>query len=80
MSRARVEIINEEEKIIRKFEDLESGTVFEYEGHLYLTTDNGYEAVLLSHDEYLGSLVQFDGDEYVVVYDTAVITVRTRAK
>lgn len=77
MSRAKVEIINEEVKI-RNFEDLEIGTVFEYEGHIYLKTGNDYEAVLLS--EYLGSLVTFYDDDSVIVYDHAMITVRTRAE
>lgn len=79
MSRARVEIINEENKV-RDFEELDFGTVFEYEGQIYLKTGSGYEAVLLTDNDYLGSVVQFDEDDSVIVYDNAVITVRTRAK
>ena len=33
MSRARVEIVNEENKV-RDFEELDFGTVFEYEGQI----------------------------------------------
>lgn len=79
MSRAKVEIINEEVKI-RNFEDLDPGTVFEYEGHLYLKTDSGYNAVLLTDDEYLGRLIEFYDDDSVVVCDKAMITIRTRAE
>lgn len=77
MSKAKVEIINEEVKI-RNFEDLEIGTVFEYEGHIYLKTDNDCEAILLSR--YLGSSVTFYDEDSVIVYDHAMITVRTRAE
>ena len=79
MSRARVEIINEEEKI-RIFDDLETGTVFEYEGCIYLKTDSGHDAILLTDGECLGHLVNFYNDDSVVVCDNATITVRTRAK
>ena len=79
MSRARVEIINGEEKL-KNFEDLECGTVFGHEGHLFLKTGSGFEAVLLTDNDYLGSVVQFDDDDLVVAYDNAVITVRTRAR
>ena len=37
MSRAKVEIINNEVKT-KDFEEIASGTVFEYERHLYLKT------------------------------------------
>ncbi len=79
MSRAKVEIINEVIKT-RNFEDLDCGTVFEYEEQIYLKTGSGFEAVLLSDNDFLGSIVQFDDDDLVIVYDRAVITVRTRAK
>lgn len=76
MSRARLEIINEENKV-RNFEDLDSGTVFEYEGHLYLKTDAEFSAVLLSDNALLGHLIDFYSDDSVIVYDKTVITVRT---
>ena len=79
MSRARVEIINEEVKI-RNFEDLVVGTVFEYEGYIYLKTDDGHNAILLTDGECLGHLVDFYDDDSVIVCDNAMITVRTRAK
>lgn len=78
MSRAKVEIINDEVK--RNFEDLEIGTIFEYEEQIYLKTGSYFEAVLLTDSDFLGSVVQFDDDDSVIVYDKAVITVRTRAK
>ena len=79
MSRAKVEIINDEVKT-RDFNDLEVGTVFEYEGQIYLKTGSGFDAVLLADNDYLGCVVQFDFDDSVIVYDRAVITVSTRAK
>ena len=79
MSRARVEIINEENKV-RDFEELETGTVFEFEGCIYLKTDSGHDAILLTDGECLGRLVYFYDDDSVIVCDNATITVRTRAK
>ena len=79
MSRARVKIINEEVNI-SNFEDLDVGTVFEYEGKLHLKVDSGYEAVLLTNNQYLGHVIKFDCDDSVVVYDKAVITIKTRAE
>ena len=79
MTRARVEIINEEINI-SNFEDLDPGTIFEYEGKLYLKVDNGCEAVALANNEYLGCLMQFYEDDSVVVCDKAVITIKTRAE
>ena len=58
MSRAKVEIINDEVKT-RDFNDLETGTVFEFEGRIYLKLDSGWEAALLSHNEYLGCVTEF---------------------
>ena len=78
MSRARVEIINEENKV-RDFEELETGTVFEFEGCIYLKTDSGHDAILLTDCECLGHLVDFYYDDSVIVYDHAMITGRTRA-
>ena len=75
--RAKVEIINDEVKT-RNFEDIAVGTVFESEGHIFLKT--GIQAVLLTDNDFLGTLVSFDDDDFVTVYDQAVITVRTRAK
>lgn len=79
MSRAKVEIINDEVKM-RNFEDLEAGTVFKYEEQIFLKTDSDSEAILLTDNNYLGSVVQFDNDDSIIVYDNAIITVRTRAK
>jgi hypothetical protein len=79
MSRARVEIINEAVKI-RNFGDIDPGTVFEYERYLYLKTDSGYDAVLLTDDGDLGHLVDFYDDDSVVICDKALITVRTRVE
>jgi hypothetical protein len=79
MSRARVEIINEEVKN-RNFEDLDAGTIFEYDGNLYLKLNYGKKAVLLSNNELLVCIAEFDYDDPVIVYDNTVITVRIRAK
>lgn len=79
MSRARVEIINEGVKM-SNFEDLEVGTVFKFEEHIYLKLESGCEAVLLSQDGYLGCVINFSFDDPVIVYDKAVITVRTRVE
>ena len=78
MSKARVEIINDEEKV-RNFEELEVGTVFEFEGHIFLKLACGWEAVLLS-DEHLGLVTEFNYDDSVIVYDHAMITVKTRVE
>lgn len=79
MSRARVEIIDEEVEN-RNFEDLDAGTIFEYDGDLYLKLNYGQKAALLSNNELLGCVTEFDYDDPIIVYDNAVITIRTRAK